>query len=94
MESSYPWRSVLITGASRGLGAALAEACAAECARLILTARTRGALEEVDDRLRAQGAEAALLPLDLAEGEPIDRLGKVNGVKRVWDQRLGSSSSR
>ena len=68
-------RLVLITGASRGLGAALAEACAAEGARLILLARTRGALEEVDDRIRSLGAEATLLPLDLADLDAVDRLG-------------------
>jgi NAD(P)-dependent dehydrogenase (short-subunit alcohol dehydrogenase family) len=68
-------RLILITGASRGLGAALAEACAAEGARLILLARTRGALEEVDDRVRSLGAEATLLPLDLADLDAVDRLG-------------------
>lgn len=68
-------RLILITGASRGLGAALAEACAAEGARLILMARTRGALEEVDDRVRALGGEATLLPLDLADLDAVDRLG-------------------
>jgi NAD(P)-dependent dehydrogenase (short-subunit alcohol dehydrogenase family) len=68
-------RLILITGASRGLGAALAEACAAEGAHLILLARTRGALEEIDDRVRSLGAEATLLPLDLADLDAVDRLG-------------------
>ncbi len=68
-------RVILITGASRGLGAALAEACAGEGARLILLARTRGALEEVDDRLRSLGAEPTLIALDLAELDAVDRLG-------------------
>ncbi len=68
-------RVILITGASRGLGAALAEACAGEGARLILLARTRGALEEVDDRLRSLGAEPTLIALDLAELDSVDRLG-------------------
>ena len=68
-------RLILITGASRGLGAALAQACAAEGAHLILLARTRGALEEVDDRIRSLGAEATLLPLDLADLDAVDRLG-------------------
>ena len=70
-------RIVLITGASRGLGAALAERCAAEGARLILVARTPGGLEEVDDRVRAHGGKATLVPLDLLQGEGIDRLGGV-----------------
>ncbi len=70
-------RLVLITGASRGLGAALAERFAREGARLILVARTPGALEEVDDRVRAAGGEATLIPQDLTQGEAIDQLGRV-----------------
>jgi NAD(P)-dependent dehydrogenase (short-subunit alcohol dehydrogenase family) len=65
----------LITGASRGLGAALAERFAAERAILVLVARTPGALEEVDDRVRAAGGRATLVPLDLANGQAIDQLG-------------------
>jgi NAD(P)-dependent dehydrogenase (short-subunit alcohol dehydrogenase family) len=65
----------LITGASRGLGAALAERFAAEGASLVLVARTAGALEEVDDRVRAAGGRAILVPLDLAEGQAVDQLG-------------------
>jgi NAD(P)-dependent dehydrogenase (short-subunit alcohol dehydrogenase family) len=65
----------LITGASRGLGAALAERFAAEGASLVLVARTAGALEEVDDRVRAAGGRATLVPLDLAQGQAIDQLG-------------------
>lgn len=68
-------RVVLVTGASRGLGAAVAEACAAEGAKLVLVARTRGGLEEVDDRVRTLGAEATLVRLDLARGELVDALG-------------------
>lgn len=70
-------RLALITGASRGLGAALAERFAAEGARLILVARTTGGLEEVDDRVRAAGGEATLVPQDLTQGEAIDQLGGV-----------------
>jgi NAD(P)-dependent dehydrogenase (short-subunit alcohol dehydrogenase family) len=65
----------VITGASRGLGAALAERFAAEGASVVLIARTSGALEEVDDRVRAAGGHATLVPLDLATGEAIDQLG-------------------
>ncbi|MGI9499968.1 MAG: SDR family NAD(P)-dependent oxidoreductase, partial [Geminicoccaceae bacterium] len=68
-------RLALITGASRGLGAALAERFAQEGARLILMARTTGGLEEVDDRVRAAGAEATLVPQDLTQSEAIDELG-------------------
>jgi NAD(P)-dependent dehydrogenase (short-subunit alcohol dehydrogenase family) len=67
----------LITGASRGLGAALAERFAAEGATLVLVARTPGALEEVDDRVRAAGGKATLVPVDLTEAQAIDQLGGV-----------------
>jgi NAD(P)-dependent dehydrogenase (short-subunit alcohol dehydrogenase family) len=70
-------RLALITGASRGFGAALAERFAREGARLILVARTTGGLEEVDDRVRAAGAEATLVPQDLTNGAAIDELGGV-----------------
>jgi NAD(P)-dependent dehydrogenase (short-subunit alcohol dehydrogenase family) len=65
----------LITGASRGLGAALAERFAHEGADLVLVSRTPGALEEIDDQVRAAGGRATLVPLDLADGAAIDRLG-------------------
>lgn len=68
-------RLALITGASRGFGAALAERFAEEGARLILVARTTGGLEEVDDRVRAAGSEATLVPQDLTKGTAIDELG-------------------
>lgn len=68
-------RRIAVTGASRGLGAAVAEACAREGAALVLIARTRGALEEVDDRVRAAGGAATLVTLDLREGDKIDALG-------------------
>lgn len=67
----------MITGASRGLGAALAERFAAKDTQLVLVARTPGGLEEVDDRVRARGGQATLVPLDLCDGAAIDRLGGV-----------------
>ena len=69
-------RIALITGASRGIGAAVAERFAAEGARLILAARTPGALEEVDDRVAAaaNGATATLVPVDLADHDRIDEM--------------------
>lgn len=68
-------RVILITGASRGLGAAVAEACAAEGAHLVLVARTKGALEEVDDAVRRHGGEATLVQLDITRGDLVDALG-------------------
>jgi NAD(P)-dependent dehydrogenase (short-subunit alcohol dehydrogenase family) len=67
-------RIALITGASRGIGAAVAERFAAEGAHVVLAARTVGGLEETDDRVRAAGGSATLVPLDLREFGRIDEL--------------------
>ncbi len=72
-------RIALITGASRGIGAAVAKRFAAEGAHVILVARTVGALEEVDDAIRTMTGRsdcpATLVPVDLAEQGQIDVLG-------------------
>lgn len=68
-------RIALITGASRGIGAAVAKSYAVEGAQLILTARTVGGLEEVDDAVNAAGSSATLVPMDLTQGDAIDQLG-------------------
>jgi NAD(P)-dependent dehydrogenase (short-subunit alcohol dehydrogenase family) len=65
----------LVTGASRGIGAATAMELARLGAHVVITARTQGGLEETDDAIRAVGGTATLLPLDLAEGEQIDAIG-------------------
>ncbi len=65
----------LVTGASGGIGAATAEAIALAGAHVVLTARTEGALEEVEGRIHAAGGTATIAPMDLADGEQIDRLG-------------------
>ena len=66
----------LVTGASRGIGQAVAVELARAGARVIATARTQGGLEETDDAIRAVGAAAAtLLPLDLREGARVDAIG-------------------
>lgn len=67
-------RIALITGASRGIGAAIAKRYAAEGAHVICVARTTGGLEELDDDIRALGGSATLIPLDLAKTEMIDGL--------------------
>ncbi len=80
-------RLVLVTGASRGLGRASALALAKAGAHVIATARTAGGLEELDDEIRADGGEATLVPLDLRDGDAIDRLGAE--IHRRWGRLDG-----
>jgi NAD(P)-dependent dehydrogenase (short-subunit alcohol dehydrogenase family) len=69
-------RLAVITGASRGIGAAVARRFAAEGAQLVLIARTVGALEELDDAIRAAGGkQPVLVPHDLRDHDGLDRLG-------------------
>src|SRR5437867_6560341 len=70
-------RGVLITGASRGLGAALASEMAREGARVVLVAREERALEEVAGRIRAGGAEAHAIAADVGDKRAIHRIGGV-----------------
>ncbi len=65
----------LITGASRGIGAAVAKSYAAAGAHVILVARTVGGLEAVDDEIQATGGQATLMPLDLRKFEDVDKIG-------------------
>ncbi len=69
-------RLALITGASRGLGRAIALKFAEEGADLVLVARTVGGLEEVDDRVKALGRQATLVPLDITDFDALDRMGQ------------------
>lgn len=76
MEKRLSGRNVLITGASRGLGAALARRFASEGATVILLAQTQGALEELDDTIRKEsGTSAILVPMSLADFDRIDQVG-------------------
>lgn len=73
----------LVTGASRGIGAATAEALAAAGAHVILVARTASALEAVDDRIHEAGGTATIAPLDLTDGESIGKLA--TAVAERWE---------
>lgn len=67
-------RIALVTGASRGIGAATAEALAQAGAHVVLTARTEAGLVEVDDRIHAAGGTATIAPMNLTDFDAIDRL--------------------
>jgi NAD(P)-dependent dehydrogenase (short-subunit alcohol dehydrogenase family) len=73
LSGSLKGRIALVTGASRGIGAAVAKALAREGAHPILIARSQGGLEETDDAIRAEGGQATLLPLDLLDFDKIDQ---------------------
>ncbi|MGV8855081.1 MAG: SDR family NAD(P)-dependent oxidoreductase [Devosia sp.] len=66
---------ILVTGASRGIGYAAAREAARRGAHVVAVARTVGGLEELDDEIQDLGSSATLVPLDLRDGDAIDRLG-------------------
>ena len=68
-------RIALVTGASRGIGAATAVELARQGCHAVLIARTQGGLEATDDAVRVAGGSATLLPLDLMDGDAIDAVG-------------------
>lgn len=69
-------KTALVTGASRGIGRASALALAKAGAHVLALARTVGGLEELDDEIRAIGGKASLIPLDLTEGDGVERLAE------------------
>ncbi len=83
MPTPLAGKLVLVTGASRGIGAATAEALAAAGAHVILTARTAKDLEEVEDRIHSLGGSATIAPLDLVDPESIGRLAEA--ISGRWD---------
>ena len=82
----------LVTGASRGIGAATAEALAREGAHVILVARTAKALEEVEDRIHEAGGSATIAPLDLTDGES-HRQARRRGRRALGSSSTSSSST-
>ncbi|WP_417821769.1 SDR family NAD(P)-dependent oxidoreductase [Terasakiella sp.] len=76
MAKALEGRIAVITGASRGIGRAVALRYAAEGAHVILIARTIAALEEVDDEIQALGGKATLVPMNLREFDKIDQMGQ------------------
>src|SRR5205085_2019280 len=74
MSKPFENKLALVTGASRGIGAAIAEALAAGGAHVILTARTAEGLEQVKERIHAAGGSATIAPLDLAAQDGIGKL--------------------
>ncbi len=81
-DKLFEGKLALVTGASRGIGAATAEALAAAGAHVILTARTPRALEEVEERIHAAGGSATIAPLDLTDGESVGKLA--TAVAERW----------
>ena len=83
MTDSKPFADKLavVTGASRGIGAATAEALAAAGAHVVLVARTASALEQVEERIHAAGGTATIAPLDLTDGESIGKLAVAIGER-------------
>jgi len=69
-------RLVLVTGASRGIGAATAEALADAGARVVLAARNAEALEAVAEGIRGRGGDARAVPTDVARPEELPRVGR------------------
>jgi NAD(P)-dependent dehydrogenase (short-subunit alcohol dehydrogenase family) len=84
MTDSKPFdgKLALVTGASRGIGAATAEELAKAGAHVILVARTAKALEEVEERIHEAGGSATIAPLDLTDGESIGKLA--TAVAERW----------
>lgn len=84
MDTRFDGKVALVTGASRGLGYAMARALGSNGAQVIAVARTVGGLEELDDEIKAAGGQATLVPLDLADDPALERLGAA--IHERWGQ--------
>ena len=83
MDKSLEGQLAIVTGASRGIGAATAEALAARGAHVVITARTAKDLEAVEERIFAAGGSATIAPLDLTATDAIARLAAAVGGR--WE---------
>ncbi|MCE2728949.1 MAG: SDR family NAD(P)-dependent oxidoreductase [Sphingomonadaceae bacterium] len=84
MTKLFEGKVALVTGASRGIGAATAKALAAQGAHVIITARTSKDLEAVEDAIFNAGGSATIAPLDFTDGDSIARLA--TAVTERWGQ--------
>jgi NAD(P)-dependent dehydrogenase (short-subunit alcohol dehydrogenase family) len=82
MTLSLTDKIALVTGASRGIGAATAKALAAKGAHVVLVGRTTGGLEATEEAIHAAGGTATIAPLDLTDGDSIGRLA--DAVAQRW----------
>jgi len=80
-------RVILVTGASRGIGRAVARACAKAGAEVIITGRTMAGLEELDDEIQSAGGKATIVELDQTDHAAIPRLAQAIGAR--WGQLDG-----
>ena len=83
INGSFQDKIALVTGASQGIGRAVALGLAQAGAHVIVTARSLGALESLDDEIQSKGGAATLLQLDLKKGDRIDQLGPT--IYQRWD---------
>lgn len=83
MTKIFEGKLALVTGASRGIGAATAKALAAAGAHVVIVARTAGGLEELEETIHEAGGSATIAPLDLTDGDSIARLAAA--ISERWD---------
>ena len=84
MSGPLDGKLALVTGASRGIGAATAEALARAGAHVVLTARTAEGLEAIEERIHAAGGAATIAPMDLTERDSIAKLA--TAIASRWDR--------